>query len=151
MQLHNKQRLLPVAKRRVNTLLRLAAPPEWADAELSIAIVDAEQMAHVNRTYTGRDTDADVLAFPLADETDAGIDEPMVVGEIVVSASRALAEAETRGIDPQDEMALYLVHGALHLQGYDDHTTAERRRMYAREREILQLAGSGDVRRGRKG
>ena len=66
--------------------------------------------------------------------------------EIVVCAAVALDEAEARGIAPEDELALYLVHGALHLQGYDDHSPGDRRRMYAREAEILQRAGLRDAR-----
>jgi len=145
IRLHNRQRLFPVSKRRVDKLLRLAAPSEWSDAELSVAVVESEQMTDLNRKYTGRETDTDVLAFPLDDETvpDGG---DHLVGEIVISASRTVAEAQARGLDPQDELALYLIHGALHLQGYGDHSAADSRRMYAREREILRKAGIGDVR-----
>lgn len=141
VHLANAQRVIKVTKRDVTRLMRLAAPADWADAELSVAVVDGERMSEVNERHTGRRGDTDVLAFPLEDASDA------LVGEVVVSAARAVEEAAARGIDAADELALYLVHGALHLQGHGDHTTADRRRMYAREREVLAAAGFDDVRR----
>ena len=141
VQLSNRQKILAASPRRIREVLRLAAPPEWDGAELSVALVDGERMKALNLQYAGRPEDTDVLAFPLADPADN------VIGEIVVSASRAVREAEARGIAPADELALYLVHGALHLQGYDDRAARDRRRMYAREAEVLERAGIGNVRR----
>ena len=137
----NTQKELPVGKRRLAKLVRLAAAPAWTDAELSVAVVDASRMSELNRRYSGRREDTDVLAFPLNDGNDR------CVGEVVVSASRAAAEAVARGIPAEDELALYVVHGVLHLRGYDDHAPKARRDMYARERETLRAAGLGDVRR----
>ena len=140
----NRQRLLKGMAPRIRSLCRLAAPKDWDGAELGVALVSGEEMADLNSRYTGRSRDTDVLAFPLADDDDS------VLGEIVISASCVLAEANARGIDPADELGLYVVHGMLHLQGYDDHSTADRRKMYAREREVLIAAGLGDVRRQRR-
>jgi len=141
VHLTNAQNRLPVGKRWVTRLARLAAPPAWENAELSVAVVDGARMSELNRRYTGRRSDADVLAFPLDDVSDS------LVGEVIVSASRAVEEAAARGIPPRDELALYVVHGVLHLGGYDDCDPATRRRMYARERETLRAAGLGDIRR----
>ena len=58
-----------------------------------------------------------------------------------------MREAAARGIPAKDELALYIVHGVLHLTGYDDGDAASRRKMYARERAALSAAGLGDIRR----
>ncbi len=59
-------------------------------------------------------------------------------GEIVVSAETALREARARGIEPQEELLRYAIHGLLHILGYDDRTPSERRRMRALERRYLK-------------
>ena len=144
VEINNAQDVTPISRTLVRRAVRAAAAPEWGDRAVSVALVDAEAMSEINARFTGRSEDADVLAFPLDDGADA------LVGEVVVSASRAVAEAAARGIDPVEELILYVVHGALHLQGYDDHTTADRRKMYARERQVLAALAIGDVRRARK-
>ena len=140
VHISNSQETLEISVRRLKTLLQLAAPHEWDGAEISLALVDGTQMTRLNQRYTDHDEDTDVLAFPLEDRADR------LIGEIVVSTSRAVAEARARGVAAEDELALYVLHGALHLMGFDDHTAADRRRMYAREKELLQRAGIGDVR-----
>jgi probable rRNA maturation factor len=128
-------------------LLRLAAPREWAGGELSLAVVDGREMARLNRRFTGRRGQTDVLAFPLADGFSPAA---LTVGEIVVNASLATREARRRGAQPIHELALYALHGALHLAGYDDHNPRDRSAMYSREEEILRRAGIPYTRRTRK-
>lgn len=142
-----EQNLTRISRRQLTRLLRLAAPEQWSDAELSVTSVNGERMAVLNERYTGRRGETDVLAFPLEDA--ANPDEALL-GEIVVSASRALEEAQARGVRPQDELALYVLHGALHLMGYDDRSPAERHKMYAREAELLARAGIQNVRACRR-
>lgn len=134
----DRQDVLRLTRRQVTRLLRLAAPPEWDRAEISVTLVDGAEMTELNRRFTGRRGQTDVLAFPLADRLTP---EGDTVGEIVVNATRALEEAVARRVDPVHELMLYIVHGAVHLQGYDDHSPAGRRAMYAREAEILEQAG----------
>ena len=66
---------------------------------------------------------------------------PGPVGELYVSEPCARRVAAEQGIDPRRELALYVVHGALHLCGYDDHEDADRLRMRAAEREVLSRLG----------
>ena len=68
------------------------------------------------------------------------------MGEIAVNSSLAAREAKARGASASDELALYVVHGALHLAGYDDHDARCRQRMYRREEELLRRAGIPCVR-----
>jgi probable rRNA maturation factor len=134
----------------------LEAEGAAAGLEVSIAFVDDAAIAALNARHLGRDEPTDVLAFPMSPETFAPGDEPPaaappeVLGDVVVSAERAIAYCRAHGGDPIEELALYLVHGLLHLLGYDDVTEPARTRMRSRERELLRgAAEAGLVLRGR--
>ena len=143
VQIANRQKRIKVPPALIRKVVRLAGKDTWAGATISVSLLDHEEMVELNRRFTGRDGDTDVLAFPLEDERES---EERVVGEIVVCASRAEREARARNVEPAEELLLYVVHGAVHLLGYDDHSAADKRRMYAREEEILQRAGVRYVR-----
>jgi probable rRNA maturation factor len=121
-------------------VLRAEGAGPWA---LSVAVVDDAAMRRLNRRFSGRDRPTDVLSFPLSDAGEEGLS-----GEIVVSAERARAVADRHGTDPVAELMLYVVHGALHLVGYDDGSSDAARRMHAREREVLSALGHVNVRSG---
>jgi len=104
----------------------------------SIVFVDDEHMREVNRKYLGRDDTTDVIAFSF---DDAPLTRDDCVGEILVSAHVAAAEAEKRGIDVEAELILYVIHGALHLAGFDDATPEKAARMHDRERALLSELG----------
>jgi probable rRNA maturation factor len=105
-------------------------------AEISIALVDDTAIHVLNRTHLAHDWPTDVLSFPFADA-----DDRVLAGELVISAERAVAAAAENGLDPQKELALYVVHGLLHLCGYDDRTEADARLM--RERQDQIISGEG--------
>jgi len=100
---------------------------------VNLVLVDDVTIHELNRRFLGHDWPTDVLTFPF--EADPGIsDDPG--GEVVVSVETAVREAERRGVDPRAEVALYVVHGLLHLLGFDDGTEGEAEAMH---REALQL------------
>ena len=103
---------------------------------MSIAVVDDAAIREVNRRHLDHDGPTDVIRFPFS-----GPGDPELSGELVISAEMAAAVAARCGLDPGAEFALYLVHGLLHLCGYDDSTDAERARMRRREDEILAALG----------
>jgi probable rRNA maturation factor len=107
-----------------------------AGGTLSLAVVDEEEMTELNRRFLGRKEPTDVLSFPMQDE-----DESDMFGEIVVCADVAAREAAARKTPYDTELALYALHGLLHLLGYDDGTPAQRKRMRQREREIMAEFG----------
>ena len=144
VKVSDRRNVLRDFRARVIRLLRLAAPRAWAGGELSLAVVDSREMARLNRRFTGRRGQTDVLAFPLADGPSPGA---RMVGEIVVNASLAAREARGRGARPIHELTLYALHGALHLAGYDDHDPQDRNAMYSREEKILRRAGIPYTRR----
>ena len=105
-------------------------------ASISIAIVDDATIHQLNRRHLGHDWATDVITFPLSDPGD-----PMLSGELVVSAEMAAITANEAEVHPWDELALYVVHGLLHLCGYDDVADDDRDAMRQREAEILVIAG----------
>jgi probable rRNA maturation factor len=118
--------------RAVETALRHGGRP---DLWVSVAIVSAATLSELHDRYLDDPSETDVMTFEL------GEDEPGPAGEIVFSLERARTVAGERSLPLAREMALYSVHGALHLCGFDDHDEADRRRMRSAEREVLEQLG----------
>lgn len=93
------------------TLLRVALRD--APAELSVLLCDNEHIRSLNSRWRGKDTATDVLSFPQNDP------DHVVLGDIVINVEQASAQCNDRGIDLRDEIRVLLVHGLLHLLGYD--------------------------------
>ena len=98
---------------------------------ISLAVVDDATIHDVNRRFLNHDEPTDVVTFVL-EETETLLD-----GEIVLGADVAARTAAELGVDPADELLLYVVHGALHLVGYDDLSPEPRVEMRKQEREYL--------------
>ena len=126
-------------------------------ASVSVALVNDKTIHELNRQYLGHDYPTDVLSFLLECETDpdahaaesaaAGPAQRLrgrgkrLEGEVIVSVETAARSAREFDWSTRDEVVLYLVHGLLHLCGYDDLSSEERQIMRARERAILGLWG----------
>lgn len=93
------------------------------EASLSIAFVSAQKIRSLNRRYLRRDYVTDVLAFDTFD--------------IAICAETAVKNSKMYGTPPAQEITLYIIHGILHLLGYDDHAPADIRKMRAKEKELL--------------
>ena len=106
-----------------------------AQAQIGIAIVGDKTIHDLNRRYLDHDYPTDVLSFPLADNTEG------LEGEIVVSRDTAATQAVQFGWSIDDELLLYVIHGALHLAGFDDKDEKNARKMRAAQREILSHFG----------
>jgi probable rRNA maturation factor len=101
---------------------------------VELVLVSAQKMRSINRTYRHKDRATNVLSFELADA-----DDPNFLGEIYVSPAVVIREARTLGVPPKDWLARLIVHGILHLVGYDHITPRDERRMVRKERELLSL------------
>jgi probable rRNA maturation factor len=97
-------------------------------------------MAELNHAYRGVTGPTDVLAFPMR-EGRFGAVSPDLLGDVVISVETAARQARARRADVGGELALLLVHGILHLVGYDHETAEGRRRMWEKQRAILQACG----------
>lgn len=106
--------------------------------ELSIAVVDVEEMARLNADYRGKQGPTDVLSFP-CDDPCAVVepDEPITLGDVVIAPDVAATQASELGHTVEEELNLLLVHGVLHLLGYDHESDEDATVMQARERALL--------------
>jgi probable rRNA maturation factor len=114
--------------------------------QLAITLVDTTRMAELNATHMGKHGPTDVLSFPIEDFTD-GIElpgpdgPPLLLGDVVICPAVVRSNAAAAGVAFDDEIALMVVHGVLHLLGYDHVVEAEAEAMEQREREILGMVG----------
>jgi probable rRNA maturation factor len=107
------------------------------DAELSILLVSDAEMRKLNRDYRGKDRPTDVLSF--AQQEGPGGAPAGLLGDVVVSVDTAKRQAAERGATLPREAERLLVHGVLHLLGYDhERSAAEARRMQRRERALAR-------------
>lgn len=120
------------------TCVRKALP--GVAGELVIRIVDAGESAALNEQYRGRSGPTNVLAFP-AGETPAG---PVLLGDIVICAPVVLSEADEQGKPAEAHWAHIVIHGCLHLAGYDHVLDLDAEEMEARERALLADLGIAD-------
>ena len=86
--------------------------------EISIVITDNDQIQHLNKTYRKKDSPTNVLAFPMQEGEFADI-TPGLLGDIVISCEKAQQEADSANITIDERMSQLLVHGILHLVGFD--------------------------------
>lgn len=108
------------------------------DAELSILIVDDPQIAQLNHQYLNHEGPTNVIAFSMRQGRFADI-TPNLLGDVVISADTAHREAQSAGISMQDRLDQLLIHGTLHLLGYDhEKTDAEARKMEKKTEELLK-------------
>jgi probable rRNA maturation factor len=132
----NQQTLLRVDRARIRRAVRAVAAGEIAArATISVAVVDDAAIGKLNEQFLHHRGPTDVLSFLLHEEDGA------VEGEVVVSAETARRAAPRYGWSAEDELLLYVIHGALHLAGYDDKTPAARKVMRSREETYLKLLG----------
>jgi probable rRNA maturation factor len=118
------------------TLSHTGAQPQ---VDLTVVLTDDDQIQALNRQFRGVDAPTDVLAFP-GGEQDPDTDA-LYVGDVVISSTRANQQAETGGHSLEAEMQLLVVHGVLHLLGYDHASEEERTAMWAAQAQILSEIG----------
>lgn len=106
------------------------------DAEISLAFVDNPTIHALNMRYLKHDEPTDVLSFPLSESN-----AKTLSGELVIGVEVARDQATERGHDIKAELALYVIHGLLHLCGYDDHDPKDAAAMRDRERHYLVALG----------
>lgn len=110
-------------------------------AELSILFVGADHIRRLNARYAGDDYATDVLAFPMNEDDED--DDPLMVGDVVVCPEVARDNAAKAGSTLERELQMLVVHGTLHLLGYDHQNDAQRAAMEKRMSEILSSFSAG--------
>lgn len=106
------------------------------NTELSLALIGDREMQQLNAQYRGKDYPTDVLSFPV--ETSVAL-SPQLLGDVIISVDKASAQARERRRPLDDEMITLLVHGIVHLLGYDhERSTQDARIMTRLEKKILR-------------
>lgn len=133
----NEQSDVSIDEHRLVSLARLAAEEVGVDprAEVTVLLVERHAMTSLKEKWLGETGPTDVLAFPMDDQVPE--DEPYILGDIVICPDVAREQAEGAGAPVIDEVDLLLVHGFLHLMGYDHVKPQDARSMRHRERKIL--------------
>ena len=125
-------------RRAINAALK--SESFGGDAEISVTLTDNTGIQELNRDFRHIDRETDVLSFPLFENpvTEGTADEPLPIGDIVLSLEKAVAQADEYGHSTDREIAFLCVHSVLHLLGYDHETGEEDETdMFARQEAVL--------------
>ena len=119
----------------------LAAPPLRQGAyQVTLVLTGDAEMRNLNRTWRGKDAATNVLSFPAGDD----LSEPGMLGDVVLTYETTLKEAREQTVTLQDHVCHLVVHGVLHLLGFDHATDEEAERMENLERTALASLGIAD-------
>jgi len=121
-------------------LAHAALAAAGARGELTLTFVDRAEIAALNAEHLGKDGPTDVLSFPLDDEPQPGV--PVLLGDVVVCPAVAVDQAAAHAGTVDDELALLVVHGVLHVLGHDHAEAGEAATMRAREVAHLERFSS---------
>lgn len=117
------------------------------ETELTVLLVDEEEMTGYNHRFLDRIGPTDVLSFPVEELLPGVVPEhnphgpPLLIGDVIVAPSYVRRQAVEFDVSFEDEMALMVTHGILHLLGYDHDNDEDAERMEQRERDLLALLG----------
>ncbi|MBT8092729.1 MAG: rRNA maturation RNase YbeY [Gammaproteobacteria bacterium] len=128
----------------VRRALAAARSGTAAASEVSVRIVEADEMRALNRKYRQRDAPTNVLSFPSGDIDGLPADATRTLGDIVICADVVNDEAREQGKSRDAHWAHMLVHGSLHLLGYDHQAEAEAAKMEGLEKCLLAQHGLDD-------
>ncbi|MEC2076519.1 rRNA maturation RNase YbeY [Metabacillus fastidiosus] len=133
---------------KVEELLQFAAEMEAVeqDTELSVTFVSNERIQEINKEYRDKDQPTDVISFALEEMGEGeleiiGLDMPTVLGDIIISIPRAREQADEYGHTFLRELGFLAVHGFLHLLGYDHMNEEDEKKMFNKQKEILEQYG----------
>jgi len=134
----NPPQILKIAK----TILRHEGV---AKASLSVVFVTRQRITALNKKFLHRDYTTDVLAFDLRDDITVKCrpkrKSTLITGDIIISTDAALKNTQIFGTALAQELALYVIHGILHLLGFDDHKPGDIKKMRKKEKELLAYLG----------
>lgn len=136
IEIQNLQTIIPLNLRRLKAQIRkVLLHQRIVEAHLSFVFVSDSKIKTLNKKYLRHDYATDVLTF---DWRQLG-GRYSVEGEIIISAQTAKRHAVEYDVSVKDEILLYMVHGVLHLMGYDDHSPAQIKKMRAQEKKLLAV------------
>ena len=114
--------------------------------EISLSIVNNDEIQEINKQYRNIDAPTDVLSFPLltfeeGEQADVNENDEIMLGDIIISIEKAISQAEEYGHGLKRELAFLTAHSMLHLMGYDHMEDDEREKKYEKQEAILNNLG----------
>lgn len=129
IHVYNRQKDLPISSAAVKDIMRLVLDLEKAEyQEISIYFASVKKICALHQEFFQDPTPTDCISFPI---------DAVFLGEVFVCPKVAIQYAQKSQTDPYEEVALYIIHGLLHLLGYDDLTAPERRIMRKKEKKCM--------------
>jgi len=141
MQIENQQKRIKIDKRKIRIkVTRLLKLMDCANKEISITLVDDETIQRINKQYLSKDRPTNVISFSLQ-EGEYGDINPEILGDVVISVDTAQDDAEKGNLSFDEEILFLIIHGLLHLLGYNHENTSKANalRMKQKEKELFQL------------
>ena len=138
--IENRQSSYEISPEKIEQTVRVILDAlDCPDGEISILIADDPAIEELNRKYLNRKGPTNVIAFPMREGEFAHL-TPQLLGDVVISTDTAAREAKSSGMNMERRFKELLVHGILHLFGYDHETSApEARKMEIKNQELLKL------------
>jgi len=138
LEILNEQEEIPIEEERIRNICeKILSDAGIVSGRLGVVIVDNEMVRNLNKDFLQHDYPTDVISFQVESEPESGYLE----GEVVASAEMAQSRAPEFGWSVKEELILYIIHGLLHLVGFDDRTAEECKVIREKERYYLRHAG----------
>ena len=142
IEIANQQQSLAVNLEPLRAAIALVArEADFREGEISLAIVTDEEIHRLNQKHLNHDYETDVLSFVFERHSGYLEGEIIVSADTAISASQELSNSHETRWPPEHELLLYVVHGMLHLVGYNDKQPAEQQAMRAAERHAMEQLG----------
>lgn len=139
LQIENSQNKIKIDQRKIrSTVLKILKNLDCADKEISLSFVDNKNIKQLNKQYLGKDKATNVLSFSLQ-EGEYGDINPQILGDIIVSVETAQRDALYGKLTIVQEIDFLIIHGILHLLGYNHENTTKREtnKMRQKEKELF--------------
>lgn len=146
IQIENRQKRIKIKKRQIRVqVTRLLRLIDCVNKEISITFVDDATIQRINNQYLGKDKPTNVISFSLQEGECGGVN-PDMLGDIMISADRAWSDAVQGHFTIDEEILFLMIHGLLHLTGYDHVNTSKINalKMKKKEKELFRLLTPSD-------
>lgn len=147
LQIENNQNKIKIDKRRIrSTVPRIMRILDCADKEISLSFVDDEKIKELNKEYLGKDKPTNVISFSLREGEYSDIN-PQIMGDIIISVETAQRDALWGNLTVSQEIDFLIIHGILHLLGYNHENTTrkETNKMQKKENDLFKVLYGCDV------
>jgi probable rRNA maturation factor len=148
LQIRNNQNKIKIDKRNIRgTVLKILKILDCADKEISLSFVDDENIKQLNKQYLERDKATNVISFSLQEGEYSNIN-PQILGDIIISAETAQRDALQGNLTVIQELEFLIIHGILHLLGYNHENTTkkEANKMRQKEKELFNAINDCNTR-----